>query len=102
MAGGIDILKGHVRMSLLEEYHMGEEDIAIACNDNKLSQMMLWHTAPDHDESSTSKSIPLRLQFHTHCFNDDTVQPGETKSRLISEEHLSPVLACPAIVGLCP
>jgi hypothetical protein len=48
MAGGIVILEGHVRMSLQEGYHMREKDvfpvthsIEIACNDNKLSPMML-------------------------------------------------------------
>ena len=48
MAGGIVMLKGHVRMSLQEGYHMREEDVfpvmhsfEIACNDNKLSPIML-------------------------------------------------------------
>jgi hypothetical protein len=43
MAGGIFMLKGHVRMSLQEGYHMREEIacVEIACNDNKLSPMML-------------------------------------------------------------
>ena len=48
MAGGIVMLKGHVRMSLQEGYHMREEDdfpvtysVEIACNDNKFSPMML-------------------------------------------------------------
>jgi hypothetical protein len=48
MAGGIVTLEGHVRMSLQEGYHMMEDDvfpvthsIEIACNDNKLSLMML-------------------------------------------------------------
>ena len=48
MAGGIDVLKGHVRMSLQEGYHMREEDVfpvmhnvEIACNDDKLSPMVL-------------------------------------------------------------
>ncbi|KAM9547081.1 intraflagellar transport protein 81 homolog isoform 2-T2 [Salvelinus alpinus] len=48
MAGGIVMLEGHVRMSLQEGYHMREEDVfpvthsfEIACNDNKLSAMML-------------------------------------------------------------
>jgi hypothetical protein len=48
MAGGIVMLEGHVRMSHQEGYHMREEDvfpvmhsIEIACNDNKLSPMML-------------------------------------------------------------
>jgi hypothetical protein len=48
MAGGIVMLEGHVKMSLLEGYHMREEDVIpvmhsveIACNDNKLSPMML-------------------------------------------------------------
>ena len=48
MAGGIVMLEGHVRMSLQEGYHMREEDVfpvthsvEIACNDNKLSPMML-------------------------------------------------------------
>jgi hypothetical protein len=47
MAGGIVMLEGHVR-SLQEGYHMGEEDVfpvthsaEIACNDKKLSPMML-------------------------------------------------------------
>ena len=42
------MLEGHVRMSLQEGYHMREEDVfpvrhrvEIACNDNKLSPMML-------------------------------------------------------------
>ena len=61
------MLEGHVRMSLQEGYHMREEDVfpvtlsvEFACNDNKLSQMMLCHTAPDQDGPSTSKSIPLQ------------------------------------------
>jgi hypothetical protein len=48
MAGGIVMLAGHVRMSLQEMYHMREKDVfpvthsvEIACNDNKLSLMML-------------------------------------------------------------
>jgi hypothetical protein len=47
MAGGIDMLEGLVRMSLQEGYHMTEEDVSllrsvdIACNDIKLSPMML-------------------------------------------------------------
>jgi hypothetical protein len=48
IAGGIVMLEGHVRMSLQEGYHMREEDafpvkhrVEIACNDNKLSPMML-------------------------------------------------------------
>ena len=48
MAGGIVMLEGHVRMSLQEGYHMREEDVfpvthsvEIACNDNKLSPMMV-------------------------------------------------------------
>ena len=48
MAGGIVMLEGQVRMSLQEGYHMREEDvfpvthsIEIACNDNKLSPMIL-------------------------------------------------------------
>ena len=48
MAGGIVMPEGHVRMSLQEEYHMREEDVfpvthsvEIACNDNKLSPMIL-------------------------------------------------------------
>jgi hypothetical protein len=48
MAGGNVMLAGHVRMSLQEEYYMREEDVfpvkhsvEIACNDNKLSPMML-------------------------------------------------------------
>ena len=47
MAGGIVMLEGHVRMSLQEGY-MREEDVfpvtyslEIACNDNKLSPMIL-------------------------------------------------------------
>jgi hypothetical protein len=48
MAGGIVMLEGLVRMSLQEGNHMREEDvfpvthsIVIACNDNKLSLMIL-------------------------------------------------------------
>jgi hypothetical protein len=48
MAGGIVMLEGHVRMSLQEGYQVREEDVIpvahsveIACNDNKLSLMML-------------------------------------------------------------
>ena len=48
MAGGIVMLEGHVRMSLQEGYHMREDvvfpvthSVEIACNDNKLSPMML-------------------------------------------------------------
>ena len=42
------MLEGHVRMSLRDRYHMRDEgafpvthSIEIACNDNKLSPMML-------------------------------------------------------------
>jgi hypothetical protein len=41
------MLEGHVRMNLQEGYHMREEvfnvthNVEIACNDNKLSPMML-------------------------------------------------------------
>ena len=48
MAGGIVMLEDHVRMSLQKGYDMREEDVfpvmhsvEIACNDNKLSLMML-------------------------------------------------------------
>jgi hypothetical protein len=48
IAGGIVMLEGHVRMSLQLGYHMREEDVfpvthsvEIACNNNKLSQIML-------------------------------------------------------------
>jgi hypothetical protein len=47
MAGGIVVLEGHVRMSLQEGHHMREDvfplmhSVEIACNDNKLSPMML-------------------------------------------------------------
>ena len=48
MAGGIVMLEGHVGMSLQEGYHMREDDVflltdsaEIACNDNKLSPMIL-------------------------------------------------------------
>ena len=48
MSGGIVMLEGHVRMSLQEGYHMRKENVLpvmhrveIACNDNKLSPMML-------------------------------------------------------------
>jgi hypothetical protein len=48
MVGGIVMLKGHVKMSLQEGYYMREGDVflvthsvEIACNDNKLSTMML-------------------------------------------------------------
>jgi hypothetical protein len=45
---GYHMREGHVRMSLQEGYHMREQDVfpetlsvEIACNDNKLSPMML-------------------------------------------------------------
>jgi hypothetical protein len=48
MAGGIVTLEGHVRMTRQEGYHMREEDVfpvkhsvEIACNDIKLSPMIL-------------------------------------------------------------
>jgi hypothetical protein len=48
MAGGIVMLEGPFRVSLQEGYHMREEDVfpgthsvEIACNDDKLSPMML-------------------------------------------------------------
>ena len=48
MAGGIVMLEDHVKMSLQQGYHMRGEDVfpvthsvKIACNDNKLSPMML-------------------------------------------------------------
>jgi hypothetical protein len=48
MAGDIVMLEDHVRMSLQEGYHMRKENVfpvmhsvEIACNDNKLSPMML-------------------------------------------------------------
>jgi hypothetical protein len=48
MAGGIVMLEGHVRMSLQGGYNMREEDVfpvmqcvEIACNDNKLSLMIM-------------------------------------------------------------
>ena len=48
MVSDIIILEGHVRMNMQEGYHMREEDvfpvthsIEIACNDNKLSPMMM-------------------------------------------------------------
>jgi hypothetical protein len=69
MAGGVVMLESHVRMRLQVGYHTREENVfpvmhsvVIACNDNKLSPMMLWHTTPDHDGPSTSKSIHSRGQ----------------------------------------
>jgi hypothetical protein len=48
MTGSFVMLEGHVRMSLQAGYHIREEDVfpvthsvAIACNDNKLSLIML-------------------------------------------------------------
>ncbi len=66
------------------------------------------HTAPDHDGPSTSKSIPLLstglcLMLIPLMINASlTITPGETKLQLISEEHVLPVLSCPAMVDLCP
>jgi hypothetical protein len=67
MAGGIVMLEGNVRMSRQEGYHMREEvdfpvthSVETACNDSKLSPMLLRHIAKDHDEPSTSKLIPLQ------------------------------------------
>ncbi|KAM9504739.1 formin-A-like isoform 1-T1 [Salvelinus alpinus] len=113
MAGRIVMLEGHVRMSLQEGYHMREEDVfpvthsvEIACNDNKLSPMMLCHTAPDHDGLSTSKSIPLQstglgVTLIPLTINaNPTITPGEKKTRLVSKEHFLPVLSGPATVGL--
>ena len=112
MDGGIVMLVG---MSLQKEYHMREEDVVpvthsveIACNDDKLSPMMLRHTAPDHDGPSTSKSIPLQstglgITLIPLTINaNPTITPGETKPRLVSEEHFLPFLSGPATVGLCP
>ena len=52
-----------VRMSLQERYYMREEDVfpathsvEIACNDNKLSPMMLCHTA----QTTTVPPLPNR------------------------------------------
>jgi hypothetical protein len=115
MAVGLVMLEDHVRMSLQEGYHMREEDVfpvmhrvEIACNDNKLSPMMLRHTALDLNGPSTSKSIPLQstglgITIIPSTINmNPTVTPGETKPRLMSEEHFLPVLSGPATVGLCP
>ena len=109
------MLEGHVRMSLQEGYHMREEDVfpvthsfEIACNDNKLSPMMLLHTAPDHDGPSTSKSIPLQstglgVTLIPLTINANlTITPGETKPQLVREENFLPVLAGQATVGVCP
>ena len=95
--------------------HMKEEYVfpvthsaEIACNDNKLSPMTLWHTAPDHDSSSTSKSIVLQstglgVALIPSSINANlTITPGETNLWLVSEEHFLPVLSSPATVGLCP
>jgi hypothetical protein len=45
MAGGIVMLGGHVRMSLQEGYHMRDfpvtHSVEIACNDNKISPVIL-------------------------------------------------------------
>jgi hypothetical protein len=83
--------------------------VEIACNDNKLSPMMLLHTAPDHDGPYTYKSNPLRstglgVMLIPSTINGNlTITPGETKPQLISEEHFFlPVLSGPATVGLCP
>ena len=111
-ADGIVMLEGHVRMSLQEVYHMREEDVfavthsvEIACNDNKLSPMMLGHTAQGHDEPYTSKSIPIQstgLGVTLIPSTNLTITPGETKPQLVSEEHFLPVLSGPVKVGLCP
>ena len=112
MAGGIVMLEGHVRMNLQEGYHMREEDVfpvthsvEIACNDNKLSPMMLWHIAPYLDGPSTSKSIPLQSTglgvtlFPSTINANPTITPGEAEPRLVSEEHFLPVLSGPATIG---
>ena len=84
-----------------------KHSIEISCNDNKLSTMMLWHTAPDYGPS-TSKSIPLQstglgVTLIPLTMNaNSTITPGETKPWLVSEEHFLPVLSGPATVGLCP
>ena len=61
MAAGIVMLEGHVRMSLQEGYHMREKDVfpvthnvETACNDNKLSLMMLPYNRPTSPQSSLS------------------------------------------------
>ncbi|CDQ98222.1 unnamed protein product [Oncorhynchus mykiss] len=73
--------------------------IDIACNDNKLSPMMLLHTAPDHDGPSTSKSIPLQstglgVTLIPSTINaNPTTRGGETELRLVREEHFLSVLS---------
>jgi hypothetical protein len=80
--------------------------VEIACNDNKRSPMMLGHTAPDHDGPSTSKLIPLQstglgvMLIPSTINTNPTITPGETKPRLVSEEHFLPVLLGPAMVGI--
>ena len=109
------MLEGHVRMSLQEGYHMRKEDvfpvthsIDIACNDNKLSPMMLLHPAPDHDGPSTSKSIPLQSTglgatlIPLTINANPTTRGGETELRLVREEHFLAVLSGPATLSLCP
>ena len=84
------MLEGHVRMSLQEGYHMREEDVfpvthsvENTCHD-KLSLLMLCHTAPDHDGPSTSKSILLQstglgVTLIPSTINaNPTITPGET------------------------
>ena len=78
------MLEGHVKMSL-EDVFPVMHSVEIACNDNKLSPMMLWHTSPDHDGPSTSKSIPLQstglcVTLIPLTINANlTINPGETK-----------------------
>ena len=56
------MMEGHIRTSLQREEDVFPVtySVEIACNDNKLSPMMLSHNAPDHDGPSTSKLIPIQ------------------------------------------
>ena len=66
---------------LQEGYHMREEDVfpvthsgeKIACNNNKLSPMMLWHTAPDHEKTlhlQIDLAPEYRPRWNAHSFDD--------------------------------
>ena len=91
---------------------MREEDVfpvthsvEIACNDNKLSPMMLLQTMtdPPHPNRSRSRGTGLSVTLIPSTINTNpTITPAETKPQLISEEHFLPVLSGPAMVGLCP
>uniref|UniRef100_A0A674EY09 Phospholipid-transporting ATPase n=1 Tax=Salmo trutta TaxID=8032 RepID=A0A674EY09_SALTR len=65
--------------------------------------LLLLNFYETYDTGISLQSTGLGVTLVPSTINaNPTITPGETKPRLVSEEHFLPVLSGPATVGLCP